>query len=230
MKLAKIDSTTPTELFPVSCGAIRVTDPCYEAEDVWCAGTLVDVMNGLWAAHVGFHKDPTDMSSLLQWKQKCEEAAKGPNEMLTRYNLERAKEIQDRIDAYTGRVAYLHIVHSNAQSHFDHEAEFDSTWEDSGIDVGVDSGQAGFFDKALFAQVCKAQAVKDVFYKDVCNITGDRDFGVCGLGAVSSTGYGDGGYTCLIRRVNGLVVEAIILFVCEYEEEEYDEEEEETDE
>jgi hypothetical protein len=124
------------------------------------------------------------------------------------------------VSGWGTRVAYLHIRHSDVQSHFDPEAEFDSTWENSGIHVGVDSGQAGFFIQALFEQVCESEPVKEKFYEEVCDMTGnEQSWGVHAIGVVSSTGYGDGSYDCLVRRVDGQIVEAMIVFIPEYEEE-----------
>lgn len=119
------------------------------------------------------------------------------------------------------RVAYLHIRHENTQSHFDHEAEFDSTWVDSEIQVGVDSGQAGFFDYALFDQVCGSEPVKEKFYDEICALTlGEEQWGVHPVGVVSSSGYGDGSYECLVRRDDeGRAIEAIIVYIGEYEDE-----------
>ena len=119
------------------------------------------------------------------------------------------------------RVAYLHIVNIGAERHFDHMAELDSTWENSNIHVGVDSGQAGFFDLEMFQTVCKAEAVKGKFYDEICDLT--NPWGVHPTGVVSSSGYGDGSYDCLVRRVDGQVVEAMLVFIWE-EEHEYEEE------
>lgn len=134
-------------------------------------------------------------------------------------------------DGWGTRVAYLHIVHDNAESHFDHMAEFDSTWVNSNITVGVDSGQAGFFDRALFEQVCNSPALKEHFYDEVCALTCDTEgqWGAHPVGCVSSSGYGDGSYDCLVRRdEEGKVIEAVILYVTEYEEEEEPDEEPES--
>lgn len=181
MKLAHIDATSASNTFVISSGALRVTDPCYDAT-TWCAGSLHDVKNGIWQAHVGFHDDA---------------------------------------HGWGRRVAYLHIVHGEAQSHFDPHAEFDSTWVNSDIDVGVDSGQAGFFDLALFNQVCDNGALKDKFYDEICRLTSEDGGLVHSIGAVSSTGYGDGGYDCLVRRDEaGNVIEAVLIYIAEYEEEE----------
>ena len=54
MKLPEINSYSPEKSFEVKSGALRVTDPCYDM-DTWCAGTLEDVKNGKWLAHIGYH-------------------------------------------------------------------------------------------------------------------------------------------------------------------------------
>lgn len=222
MKLAHIDSTSPSNTFVVSSGALRVTDPCYDA-DTWCAGTLDDVKNGIWLVHVGHHKDRMELAWTEKWRQekleKLKQAKEQGNEALAAMYACEAERYEKSAAEYQGRIAYLHIVHAEAQSHFDPHAEFDSTWENAGIDVGVDSGQAGFFDQALFEQVCADAAVKDKFYDEICHLTSEDGGLVHAIGVVSSTGYGDGSYDCLIRRDDGRVVEAIIVYVPEYEEE-----------
>ena len=232
MKLVKIDSTLPAQAFPVSSGALRVTDPCYFDLNTWCAGTLENVKNGVWMAHVGKHKAAADLQGMESWKAKCEEAAKGPIEFLAEYNLERVREIQESIDAYEGRVAYLHIVHSDVESRFNPEVAFDSDWVDSDISVGVDSGQAGFFDLALFTQVCSTEALElqEKFYSEICHLTTATTDVVHATGCVSSTGFGDGGYNCLVRRVEGEAVEAVILYLTEWEEGDEEEDEDDQDE
>jgi hypothetical protein len=181
MNISHIETTSLPNAFAVSSGALRVTDPCYDME-TWCAGTLENVKNGIWQAHVGFHDDDHGWGT---------------------------------------RVAYLHIIHDNAESHFDHKAEFDSTWVNSDIMVGVDSGQAGFFDLALFDQVCGSEPVKEKFYDEICALTlGDAQWGVHPTGVVSSSGYGDGSYVCLVRRdEEGRAIEAIIVYIGENEDE-----------
>ena len=232
MKLPKIDSASLPNAFAVSSGALRVTDPCY-TPDTWCAGTLENVKNGIWQAHVGYHKDALDTKwgekRLADEQARINELASKPDEDGNEFWKHYAKTEQMRLDkdrasfeARLGRVAYLHIVHENAQRHFDHEAEFDSAWVDSDIDVGVDSGQAGFFDLALYKQVWSAEPVKEKFYEEVCALTCDTtgDWGVHSVGCVSSTGWGDGSYTCLVRRDEELrLIEAIIVYMSESEDE-----------
>ena len=238
MKLSKIDSTSSPNAFAVSSGALRVTDPCYDME-TWCAGTLDNVKNGIWQAHVGYRKPPEEQQWMLDSLKESEERIAKARAAVEGLDTETAKtrriiadmDEQDlakrRADyeAHIGRVAYLHICHENTQSHFDHEAEFDSTWAESDIHVGVDSGQAGFFDYALFDQMCGSEAVKDKFYDEVCALTCDTQgqWGVHPVGCVSSTGWGDGSYDCLVRRdEEGRAIEAIIIYMAEYEEEDDD--------
>lgn len=232
MKLERIDSVSPANTFVVSSGALRVTDPCY-GMDTWCAGTLSDVMDGIWQAHVGYHKDELDQQWAERWlkgeEERINEYAKIGGEAYAKFDRERLEAKRKELEAHPGRVAYLHIVNIEAQRHFDHESEFDSTWVDSGIHVGVDSGQAGFFDLEMFQTMKKEVAVEEEFYDEICDLTlDDKSWGVHPTGVVSSSGYGDGGYECLVRRNDdGKAIEAIIVYISKYEEE--DEEESEGD-
>jgi len=232
MSLPHIDQVSASNTFVVASGALRVTDPCYDM-GTWCAGQLDAVMDGIWEAHVGYHKDAFDEEMTEKWlageEERINEMAKrfGENgDTYTQFERERLAKKRAEFAAHPGRVAYLHIVNIGAERHFDHMAELDSTWENSGIHVGVDSGQAGFFDLEMFATVCKEEAVKDKFYDEICDLTlADASWGVHPTGVVSSSGYGDGGYDCLVRRVDGVVVEAMLVYL--WEEEPQDEEDEE---
>lgn len=236
MKIARIDSISEIETFTVSLDKIRVTDPCYDME-TWCAGTLENVKPGTWEAHVGYHKDALDTEwgekRLAEQQERINQMSEKPEADGDDFWKHYAKTEQMRLDkdraafeARLGRVAYLHIVHSEDNAHFDHKSELDSTWVDSGIDVGVDSGQAGFFDEFLFDGLCHDKALKDAFYSQICDLTCERDasWGSHITGVVSSTGWGDGSYTCLVRRNDhGQAIEAVILYLTE-EEDEDDEE------
>jgi len=228
MNLPQIDQTAEFQTFTVTSGGLRVTDPCHDM-GTWCAGQLENVMDGIWQAHVGYHKDSLDMEMNAKWiaaeEERLNELAARLGEDFTRFERHRLQQRREAAEAHPGRVAYLHIVNIGVQQHFDHLAELDSTWEDSGIHVGVDSGQAGFFDLDTYRALCADQAVKEKFYDEVCDLTlADSSWGVHPSGAVSSSGYGDGGYECLVRRVDGLVVEAIIIYISEYEEEDEEDE------
>lgn len=90
------------------------------------------------------------------------------------------------------------------------------------FEVGVDSGQAGFFDDARFKKHNGGD--DESFYEKACDTTLSRmQAGVIDEGAVCNSGYGDGGYVCIFHNSNdedGLVDFAYIIFICEYEDEE----------
>lgn len=227
MSLPHIDEVSASNTFVVASGALRVTDPCYSL-DAWCSGQLDNVLNGIWKAHVGYHKDELDAQMAERYlkseEERINEFAKKFGEEHVTWEREHLAKKRAEFAAHPGRVAYLHIVNIGAERHFDHMAELDSTWENSNIHVGVDSGQAGFFDLEMFQTVCKEEAVKDKFYDEICDLTlADAQWGVHPTGVVSSSGYGDGSYDCLVRRVDGQVVEAMLVFLWE-EEHEYEEE------
>ena len=94
------------------------------------------------------------------------------------------------------------------------------------FEVGVDSGQAGIFDYDYYAQYhdsCNVYPhVDDDWYGKVCGITLSRASAsdIDGFGFVSSSGFGDGGYTCwTAREKNGHIVAIRVEFITEYDEE-----------
>jgi hypothetical protein len=93
------------------------------------------------------------------------------------------------------RVGHI-LVH-----HVDHPISLDhDEWEQQDFDVGVDSGQAGIYDDADF-RGCNV----DEWYDLNCGLTyNPKDInqhgGVLKGGAVSSSGYGDGGYDCSVVK------------------------------
>ena len=238
MKLPQIDGVSEIETFTVTAGELRVTDPCYSM-DTWCAGTLPNVMNGIWEAHVGYHKDSLDTEMGERWlegeKKRIDEFAathaKNGLGNFVQHEYDRLEEKRKEFAARPGRVSYIHIIALGQETHFDNKTELDSTWQLADIDVGVDSGQAGFFDVAEYAKALedrtdgsradKANSKFEAFYDSVCNLTlDDKSFGVVPFGCVSSSGYGDGGYNCYVRRNDhGQAIEAIIVFIDEPEEE-----------
>lgn len=95
------------------------------------------------------------------------------------------------------RVAYLATCHKDCPDKTlltEHEAHFG---------VGVDSGQAGIFDRAHYQDQAVVSDVPDPisddrWYNFCCHQTlkTEHNAGVIPYGVVSSSGYGDGGYTC----------------------------------
>jgi len=251
---AGVIKLSPAESFTVESGAFRVTDPCYDA-GTWCAGTLEGVKNGSWVGFVGAAVCESDMSITKEWAdQKIEELASSPaddaeirrifqkpgetldDENLNRLRLfHRNQRVRDKLEwlleyedslsgEVAGRVNYLHVHHA------DHPiVDMDGTWEQSEIDVGVDSGQASFIDLNWFLANQAASGVSkredaawEKFYDLFCDKTLNTDFsfGCLKHAAVSSSGYGDGSYTCYFKRdEQGLVIAARIVYIGDYDEE-----------
>ena len=95
-------------------------------------------------------------------------------------------------------------------------------WKIADFEVGVDSGQAGFYDEDKF--VARNGGDDDDWYDMVCDITlSEQSAGVFDDGAVSSSGYGDGGYSCVYHTdTNNKVDFAYIVFIMNEENEEGD--------
>ena len=116
--------------------------------------------------------------------------------------------------SWGNRVSELIVRH---ESHLGAEP-----YERQSIDVGVDSGQAGFFDEAEYHKDGKGEyGDPNTFYGKVCEITlGPDSGGVVPFGAVSSSGYGDGSYVCYTLTKDGEIVAAKIVFIGDEDEEE----------
>lgn len=106
-------------------------------------------------------------------------------------------------------------------------------YKEENFEVGVDSGHAGIFDYAYYAQHHMDRHehphVDDGWYDRVCGLThvNNRLTGnaIDCLGFVSSSGYGDGSYYCYTADdQNGNVIAIRVEFITE-DDEEYDEDE-----
>lgn len=120
---------------------------------------------------------------------------------------------------YDGASSYPHVTcliveHECAES-------LPVIMEDAPFSVGVDSGQAGFFDAAHYRGDRAIDPDRtptehaDLWYDHCCQITLSRQqAGVLPYGAVSCSGYGDGCYDCYYQRdAFGYIVRAEILFI-----------------
>lgn len=118
--------------------------------------------------------------------------------------------------SYSGhRNAILLVAHSSV----DIRSIVLEELEDSGINAGVDSGQAGFFEKARYPDDKNQFEYEDhAWYGQVCALTLNDEGGNASIspgrfGAVSQTFWGDGGYPVLVRKdADGLVIAAALIF------------------
>lgn len=259
---AGVEKLSPVEHFTVKSGAMRVTDPCYQM-DTWCAGTLENVKDGRWSAFVSTQFSEQDIEWSKDWRKQymdelvfeklsrekvlevfgAEDRSGNPRteediERLARFYGARRLEgsIRRLIESelyndgnQIGRVWHLHVHHQ------DHPIlEMDDSWQRSEIHVGVDSGQAGFFDLSWFAEYSPAGVSQerggewDKTYSQLCDKTLETafGFGCVDHGAVSSSGYGDGGYDLFYKTDDqGEVIAARIVYICAGEDEDEGEEE-----
>lgn len=73
---------------------------------------------------------------------------------------------------------------------------------------GVDSGQAGVFDRGSYGG--------EGFYDLCCKETlSDRQYGYLDCGFVTSSGYGDGYYEAEIHKINGVAVCVELTFIAD---------------
>ena len=105
--------------------------------------------------------------------------------------------IKENMDGFGERVNWLEICH---QDYLDVEAN--QLMPD--VDVGVDSGQAGFFDDEHYPDGGSTGDFEDLnsFYGKACNLTLQDEQGgiIDSFGVVSSSGYGDGVYELYVGR------------------------------
>lgn len=106
------------------------------------------------------------------------------------------------------RVASLVIRHENHPDKKGLEVPVD-------FECGVDSGQFGFFDTQKFMEEQGGDyADKSSFYGHVCELTAEYVGAIVrGYGVVSTSGYGDGSYECLIDLIDGVAVGARVIFI-----------------
>jgi hypothetical protein len=138
----------------------------------------------------------------------------------------KAQSVVGPTDWYA-RTKQLRVWHESVSAEVFNDLD---RFEDSGISAGVDSGQCGFFDAAAYRKVQEDEAEKELWYNKVCDITLDSGVGGGispeGAGAVSQSGFGDGGYGVRVLKKRGKVVAAVLIYIgAEAEDEEMEDDE-----
>ncbi len=174
--------------FELTQPIMRVSDPCYD-RDVWCCGTIDKCKIGTWEAGVLYSDEGA-------WGQRVAIIAV------------RHKDSGPAFTSVRNRAIY-------SMSNY-------NGWSNQSFEVGVDSGQAGFYDEkfyqddTVFEEFPEAEhQYGEAWYSHICDITLARmQAGVIPYGAVSSSGYGDGGYDCYAHRgKDGEADFAFIVFI-----------------
>lgn len=250
-------------VFAVESGSLRVTDPCYDlgvgcAHTIdkvenggWFAHTQEyreeqsSYSKERWGKTLEEFAKPdgesvnSDLLEKLEVliddeadEEKRAEHRARIQRMIEWSNSNKLREFSDSYgnpDDWRGRIAYLHIRHESVSK----PSITLEGFEQMGFNIGVDSGQAGFFDLSKFEVVAADKDHKDSpEHEDFYEACGQKTLGqeswgtVQGMGAVSSSGYGDGGYPLFIKRNDhGQIVEARIVYISEVDEEDDAEEE-----
>lgn len=174
--------------FEMTSPVMRVSDPCYE-RDVWCCGTFDKCKLGTWEA--GVLKTERGV-----WGARCAVLAVRHKDTGPDFSVIRENKVYRMTDG----------------------------WLEQPINVGVDSGQAGFYDEVFYQDdsIFKGMPAPEhdfgeLWYNHVCDITLSRMLaGVIPYGAVSSSGFGDGGYVCYTHESrNGEIDFAFVIFIDE---------------
>ena len=119
------------------------------------------------------------------------------------------------------RCAELQVWHSDYRK----DDVVTHTMEYIKADIGVDSGQAGVFDSKFFKDPKSVAGVERTYngarlcedepwYSMCCDRTlGEKMWGTIPYGAVSRSGFGDGGYNAYLTKKDGKVVAIKIVFI-----------------
>lgn len=169
---------------------MRVSDPCYD-RTTWCSGTVPNCLTGRWGAAVAYSDE-------------------GP--MGRRVSLLAAKHHRS--------VRSFGIC--NGVWADENDVCCTGEWEFCRFEVGVDSGQAGLFDEAHYqnehvfdGHPAPNSNYGGIWYNYCYDQTlGKRPAGTIPYGAISCSGFGDGGYTALIHKdANGQTDCVIIVYL-----------------
>ena len=189
------------ELFLVSSGKVIVTDPCYDKVSLYNT-TLDNVAKGWWSGDVV-------QAKLDKLGHRICELEVNLIERHPSYLADK----KDDITIHEGNVL-MEIRNSDE-------------WELEHDNIGVDSGQAGFFDADYFKdeKVVSKKAKREIkrldfvepneqWYGMSCAKTlSTAGWGVIPFGAVSQTGFGDGVYTLYVKRFFDEIVAMKIIFI-----------------
>lgn len=243
----KESSFSEPQQFQITSGCARITDPCYST-DTWCSGEQRGVFNGTWHARAYEVVDDMDWSYGIKWailgyeqiEQRLAEALKQFREGLGEPKHPEAfealvrrdfmREHERRVEGLKnarGRINLIYAYHDYLKDdpRFAPENVIDTirSADESEIHVGVDSGQAGFFDRVHYPE---GGSDDRAFYEAACDLTLGPGFGVvehngARMGFVSSSGYGDGGYSFYtLTDAAGFVVFMAIVFIGQEDEDE----------
>lgn len=172
-----------------------ISDPGYD-KDTWCAKLVKNCKTGTWEAYININKYVFS----LPGDTVCDDRRVAS--VFIRHESV-AKDIFGTIHlTEEGKGAYI---------------RWSGDWENLSDNIGVDSGQAGFFDYTKFGDNSLFETegkcgFGDKWYSNCCDATLEDFAGiVAGCGINSSSGFGDGCYTAWGHKTSN-EYDAMVLF------------------
>lgn len=127
------------------------------------------------------------------------------------------------MDYIDNRVSKILIIHG------DYKIDETTIIEEEDVDIGVDSGQAGFYNYDYFKKYSEMREINEFewekkYHEPIYTQTFDEEnYGgtvINGIAFVASSGYGDGSYGCYTKKnKDGKIIAAKVIFIGEDEEE-----------
>ena len=162
-------------------------------KDTWCSGVVENCQPGTWAGYLAYQDEEEWGLRVCMLVARNKKCRNGVN-------------LCDRVFTSGDYIRWNSL-----------------TWEDCDIEVGVDSGQAGIFDEAMYKKEDQFDSFPDwlgwesdsKWYANCCAITlSNKQGGVIPSGVLSASGYGDGSYRAFKHKNrNGQVDMVLILFM-----------------
>ena len=174
------------EKFEVVSGKMILSDPCYSVP-TWCQGVVENVKNGEW---IGI----AELTNQGQWGDRIS--------MLLSMNVDAMNKnpnLEQELITMSKPLPFEGAVDSGQFGHFD----FDNYRKD---ELAINLVKA-FEDDYSTEE-------GDEWYRACCEITLHNEFGAMPFGVVSSSGFGDGGYTNYgIKDDSGQYVGFMTIFI-----------------
>ena len=174
------------EKFEVVSGKMILSDPCYSVP-TWCQGVVENVKNGEW---IGI----AELTNQGQWGDRIS--------MLLSMNVDAMNKnpnLEQELITMSKPLPFEGAVDSGQFGHFD----FDNYRKD---ELAINLVKA-FEDDYSTEE-------GDEWYRACCEITLHNEFGAMPFGVVSSSGFGDGGYTTYgIKDDSGQYVGFMTIFI-----------------
>lgn len=183
--------------FELTQPKMLISDPCYE-KDEWCSKLVSDCKTGKWDAYINVN----------HYRYNDQDGSVYNDERVATLLIKHCSEIKEIF----GTIHWSEASEDNAY------IRWHGNWENLSENIGVDSGQAGFFDyekygdNSLFETDGKC-GFGSRWYSNCCDETLNKHAGIiatCGVNA--SAGFGDGCYTVWGHRNEDKEIDAMVLF------------------